>query len=273
VDELLALSTLASQRAFLWLCVIVGTLAVLGAVRWLPRPAAESPAVDDRKLPFRRPVVTTQFPFLPARLYWRLQRLSPKKFVDRFTPTLATYYLAISLFFTGFGVFFAPLPAYLASAGYASEHIFLLFLFAALGSAMAYGSAGDLVSRHDTTDLQAGALGVRAAALPAVALVHLWGFPLRFAVVAVLFVVIGVSWAVIVTGAMTHIADLTPASIRGEALGVYKALSALAGGIGSLTGGYLASASGYVATFVLACVVVLASTVVILRPERVRLSD
>ena len=271
VDELLALSTLASQRAFLGLCVVVGAAGVVGAVRWLPGDE-NNPGPDGMGRTFELPVATTQVPFLPVRLFRRLQRISPHQFTDRFTPALARYFLAIALFFAGFGVFFAPVPAYLESVGYASEHIFLFFLLSALGSAVAYTASGEMVDRYDVPVLQSGALGVRAAALPAVALVHLGTLPFQFAVVAVLFTVIGLSWAVIVTAAVNHITDLTPEAIRGEALGVYTALSALAGGVGSLLGGYLAGTVGYVVAFALACAVVLTSTGVILWPKRTRVT-
>lgn len=54
------------------------------------------------------------------------------------------------------------------------------------------------------------------------------------------------------------VARLAPPSLRGEALGVFAALSTLAGGIGSLAGGALANAFGYVLAFAVAGIVIAA---------------
>ncbi|WP_254611708.1 hypothetical protein [Haloterrigena gelatinilytica] len=60
---------------------------------------------------------------------------------------------------------------------------------------------------------------------------------------AVVFAVIGVTWAVISVTTGTIVTQLAPASIRGEAVGAYSALVAFAGGLGSVTGGWLAASS------------------------------
>lgn len=57
---------------------------------------------------------------------------------------------------------------------------------------------------------------------------------------SVLFLVVGLTWAVIAVTAATIVTRMAPAAIRGEALGTYAAVSAVAGGIGSLLGGALA---------------------------------
>lgn len=270
VDRLFALAPLASQRAFLGLCALVGTVGVLVGARWLPAGARPPSRAGRRWVSEWQPTVTATFPFLPGQVYRQVRGLRPRRFVDRFTPTLAGYFVAVVLFFAGFGVFFAPLPAYLASVGYPSGLIFLLFLLSSLGSATFYRTAGELTVRYDRRLLQAGALGVRGSALPAVALVGTGLVPgLGGLVMGVLFVVLGAGWAVIALTATDFISDAAPAGIRGEALGVYTALSALAGGVGSLAGGSLAEWVGYVPTFGLAGAVVLLSAVVVLRPGTV----
>jgi MFS family permease len=79
----------------------------------------------------------------------------------------------------------------------------------------------------------------------------------------VLFGVIGVSWAVIAVTAGTIVTRLAPAQLRGEALGVYAALAALAGGVGSIAGGVLANALGFVTAFAAAGAVILAGAAVV----------
>lgn len=79
----------------------------------------------------------------------------------------------------------------------------------------------------------------------------------------VLFALIGVTWAVIAVTGGTIVARLAPASLRGEALGVYTALSTLAGGIGSIVGGVLANASGFVVAFVVAGAVIVVGAAIV----------
>ncbi|TVT96003.1 MFS transporter, partial [Haloferax volcanii] len=76
--------------------------------------------------------------------------------------------------------------------------------------------------------------------------------------------VIGVTWAVIAVTATGLVTRLAPDRIRGEALGAYTALSSLGGGVGSVLGGLVADAAGYVAAFGLAGVVVGCALVVVL---------
>lgn len=266
----LPLGPLASKRAFLGVSAAVGAVAVIVGLRWLPAGGQTPLARDRRSSGEERPVIAATFPFLPSQLYGRVRGLRPRRFADRFTPTLAVYFVAVVLFFAGFGVFFAPLPAYLASIGYSTEFIFLLFLISALGSAMFYGMAGELTAKYDRRTLQAGALGIRGSILPAVAFIGAGIVPgASGLVMGLLFAILGIGWAIIAITATDFISDAAPAQIRGEALGVYTALSALAGGVGSLAGGALVGSVGYTMTFVLASVAVALSAGVVLRPEGV----
>jgi MFS family permease len=86
-------------------------------------------------------------------------------------------------------------------------------------------------------------LALRAVALPAVVVVN----GLLVATLP-LFVLVGVTWAVIAVSAATLVTRLSPPIVRGEALGVYGALSTVASGVGSVGGGWLA-ASGYTRAF------------------------
>lgn len=265
--RVLVLEPLVGQRAFLGFCAVIGTAGVLAGVRWLPDGGRPLPWAAWRLAYDERLVMASTFPFLPSQLYWKIRGVQPRQFVDRFTPTLAVYFVAVVLFFAGFGVFFAPLPAYLTSIGYSSELVFLLFLVSALGSAAFYGTAGELTTQYDRRTLQAGALGVRGSVLPAVALIGTGLLPgAGVILMGVLFAVLGVGWAVIAITATDFISDVAPSGIRGEAIGVYTALSALASGVGGLAGGALAGWAGYAPTFVLAGAVVVLSAVVVFRP-------
>jgi len=78
-----------------------------------------------------------------------------------------------------------------------------------------------------------------------------------------LFVVVGLTWAVIAVSAATLVTRLSPPIVRGEALGVYGALSTVASGVGSVLGGWLAAA-GYGRAFAVAGGLVLAGVGVVL---------
>jgi len=196
------------------------------------------------------------FPFTPSRVDAR--GLNPRRFVRRFTPALALYFAAVVLVFAGFGTFFAPLPAYLAGAGFGSDAVFGLYLALNVGAAVFFGGAATLVERYEVALVHAGSLAVRGVALPAVVVV---GGALAAAVP--LFVVVGVTWAVIAVSAATLVTRLSPPIVRGEALGVYSALSTVASGAGSVVGGWLASA-GYARAFAVAGGLIFAGVGVVL---------
>lgn len=266
-----ALPAIESQRLFFSLCAAMGAGGALAAVKWLPASTArvsELGGVKDSAN--HRPVMAATFPFLPSQLYWKVRNLDPDQFIDRFTPPLAAYFIAVALFFAGFGIFFAPLPAYLSAAGYSETAIYLLYVVSAIGTAVSFTKAGELSAAHDRRSLQATALGLRGSALPAVAIIGS-GFAVRVGAFLMggVFALIGISWAIIALTATEFISDLSPSRIRGEALGVYTALSALAGGVGSLVGGALADIAGYTVTFAVAGAIVLVSAVLVMKPRLV----
>jgi MFS family permease len=191
-----------------------------------------------------------------------LRGLHPRRFVRRFTTELALFFGAVTLVFAGFGAFFAPLPAYLASVGIGGDGVFGLYLVLNLAAAAFFGASAALVARYEVTLVHAASLAVRGVAIPAVALTG--GL---LAPAALLFVVIGLSWAVIAVSAGTLVTRLSPAIVRGEALGVYSALSTFASGVGSVIGGWLATA-GYDRTFVAAGGAVLVGAAVVLLLRR-----
>lgn len=265
--RLFAVSSLTGYRAFLGICALVGIAGVVAGGWWLPTGGQSTQRERTEGGRVRGPVVTSTFPFLPSQLFWKLRTIEPGRVVDRFTPTLAVYFVAVALFFGGFGVFFAPLPVYLSSVGYSDAMVFLLYVVAALGSAVFYGTAGELTTRYDSRLLQGGALGARGLALPLVPLVSVEAVgSADVFLLGLLFAVIGIGWAVIAVTATEFISSNAPTDVQGEALGVYTALSALAGGVGSLVGGFVAGRAGYLPAFALACLLVVVSAAVVLRP-------
>lgn len=252
--QLLALDVLATQRSFFVACAVGAGVATVAASRWLP----PEPAVLPRPSRLARAIARSRrfsvrgatTPFAPGRLYWTTRSLHPRRFVTRFSVPLAAYYGAVLLCFAGFAAFFAPLPLFLDETGFGGEGVFALYLASSVASALLFVPAGDLADRYDVGLLNAAALAARAVALPLVAVAGfaVAGGAVGLLVMGGLFVVVGATWAVIAVTAATQVTRLAPASVRGEALGIYTALSSVAGGVGSVLGGWLAG-SGYLLAF------------------------
>ncbi|MEF8883709.1 MAG: MFS transporter [Haloarculaceae archaeon] len=245
---------LFAQRTFFLACGACATVGTVGAWRWLPadvrrpRPGPVARALSRAQ---RLGARGTTVPVWPSRLYFATRRLDPRAFVARLTPTLTAYLLAAGLFFTGFAAFFAPLPLFLTgAAGFESGVVFGLYLASSVGSALLYARVGALASRHDPALLQVGGLVLRGALFPAVAAAGLWvaADGVALAAVSGAFLLVGVTWAVIAVTGTTVVTRLAPAASKGEVLGVYAALGAVAGTLGSLLGGVLAE-SGFLLAF------------------------
>jgi len=261
------LGVVVAQQTLLWVCAGVTALAAVLAARWLPAdPTGAAPQPRPNRIARavarsrRLPVRSATFPVGPGRLYWLTRSLHPRELAARLTPSLSLYFLAVVAVFTGFGVFWGPLPSYLAGTlGYGSDVVFALYLLSSLGSALCFGLAGRLAERFDAIALQAGSLLARAILHPAVAVVGLVvpGAALGLLTNGVVFAGIGVAWAVVAITAAAIVTRLAPPAIRGEALGLYTALSGLATGVGSVVGGWLGG-YGFALTFGVAggCVLV-----------------
>lgn len=152
--------------------------------------------------------------------------------------------------------------------------MFALYLVASLASAVLYEPVGELTSRYDVRRLLAGTLAVRGGCFPLVAvLAGIGAAALGFLTFGVGLAVIGATWAVVAVVGTVVVTRIASPGARGEVLGAYTALTAVAGGVGGLLGGWLAS-FGYLVAFAVAggFVVAGAGLVVSLRsisgPER-----
>lgn len=267
----------ATQASLFVACGVVAVVAAGALLRTMPAPSRHAiDDVDPRRVARvlargRRGLRSATFVFNPNRLYWSTRGLHPRRFVDRFTRTLAGYYLVVLCMFTGFAAFFAPLPLYLRDVGFSGDGVFGLYLVAGVASAVCYAGAGTLSERLDVRYVQASALGVRALAIPLVAVggVALAASTVGLAAAVALFAVVGATWAVIAVTAGTVVARLAPDLVRGEALGVFAALSTLAGGIGSIAGGALAGAAGFTVAFAAAGALVLTGAAGVLALRRI----
>jgi MFS family permease len=269
-------SPLAAQRLFFVLSAVAALGGLLLVRLWYPDPSEVSlrrfvrgyrRLKGDRS--WRSGRVLRVVPFGPNRLYWSLRTLDLDRARERFSPGLFGYLLAATCCFVGFSVFFGPLPAYLDTAGYTTDEVFTLFVLSGVGSAVSYARVGDLSTERDPRRLQTGALAARAVCFPLVAVFGTTLPPtVGLVVVGGVFVLVGVTWAVVAVTATGLVTRLAPDRVRGEALGVYTALSSVGGGLGSAVGGALATWVGYLPTFGTAAGLVVAGLVLVDRSGR-----
>jgi MFS family permease len=259
---------LTAQRIFFGACAVCAVVGFALGFRTLPLDSRPRPEPSRRRLQRyvaragRFNVRGASFPFTPGRFDPR--GLHPRRLLERYSPTLVVYFGAVVLVFTGFGVFFAPLPAYLSGLGYGSSQIFGMYVVLNAGAAACYGPAGALARRYRVGTVHAGGLLVRGVLLPAIAVVGaiLGGSTLGFGVGTALFAAIGTTWAIIAVTAVTLVTSLAAENTRGEALGMYGALVALGGGAGGLLGGWLAGA-GFEVAFGVAGGLVIAGALIV----------
>jgi MFS family permease len=243
--------------ALFWVLAACAAASAAGAARSLPRSGPAARVRSERRVreiarllaASNRGIRGATFAFSPNRLYWSTRAIRPRRLLERLDPALTTYLGAAALFFTGFAAFWAPLPLFLSTTGFASEQIFALYLASSLASAALYGSAGAVASRYDLRVLQSGALAVRGALFPAIALVAgIGGLTVGFGAVGVGLAAIGGAWAVVAVAGTAIVVRLAPPGARGEVLGVYTGLGSIAGGAGGVLGGWAAT-FGYRAAF------------------------
>jgi MFS family permease len=271
----LPVSELALQRVFFLVLATAAAVGLAIVVTYYPEQSTLSERRFLRRyteLP-RRGLNAARYvrtvPFGPGRLYWAVRSIDVAEARRRFTPQLTRYLAAATLFFVGFAVFFGPLPAYLRTAGFGGDQIFALYVINSAGAAVLYARVGDIARRIGTGPLQTGALTARGVAFPLVTLsAGTLPFPFDLASLAVLLGLVGVTWAVISVTATGTVTRLSPAPIRGEALGLYAALAGFGGGVGAAIGGAVATVVGYFATFLAAGVVVVAGAGVALTAQR-----
>ncbi|MFP4530233.1 MAG: MFS transporter [Halodesulfurarchaeum sp.] len=260
-----------ADRNLFWLLAGVAALSTLSAAWTLPKSVPTEDITSARtarrvaRLLARsgRNVRGATFVFPANRLYWSTRGFRLEKLGTIFESTLSVFLLAAGLFFAGFAVFWAPLPHLLAGVGYDSGHIFGLYLLSSLSGAVLFEPAGRLAKRVDAWWLVGGALAVRGLLFPLVAIGGGIGVTaLGGVLLGGLLLAVGITWAVIAVVGTTIVTRLAPPGVRGEALGSYVAIGAVAGGIGSALGGWLAT-FGFLHAFAVAGGLVLSGSLLV----------
>lgn len=260
-----------ATRTLFWVLAACALVSAAAAATALPRP--DRHVTSERQLQkvgrllanSRRGIRGATFVFAPNRLYWTTRRFRPRRVLKRLNSALALYFIAAALFFVGFAAFWAPLPLLLTGSSFSTGQIFALYLVSSLSSAVLYEAAGRLTSRFDVRTLQAGALAVRGLLFPAIAVAAGLGVvALKLGGAAAGLIAIGATWAVIAVVGTSIVTRLAPPSIRGDVLGAYISLGAVAGGVGGILGGWAARFGFLIAFGVAGGFVVLGALIVVL---------
>jgi len=211
-------------------------------------------------------MITERFRYLPIHLYYLLK---PRKLIsmsDRFGPNLTSFIVAVGIIFTGFSAFFIPLPAYFKTViGLNNGTIYLFFIANALSSALFYRRASRLIKNVGPLKVLRISLLMRIVLLPAIIVpfVFIRSSVIKLVVVSAFFLLIGVSWALINVSNLVIASRLSPGSLKGQVFGAYNGVIGLSAVVGSLIGGYVAKAGGYLTVFLLASLFVALGLIII----------
>lgn len=250
-----------NQRSLLLTLAVVATAAAAGVRAWFPASTGGEPAARRLGTRFgrigRSDLGAGRFlrlnPLGPGRLYWSLRDRGWRSLRAAADGPLGVYLLATAAFGTGSAIFWGPMPAYLDSRGLSTAAIFAVFFAGNVGSAVTYGRVPALEPVIGATRLQVGAIATRAVLFPGTVVVAASSVPL----LAGFFILVGVSWAVAAVTAPLLVSRLASPSRRGTALAAYAAVMSAGAGVGSVLGGAVATAAGYLLTFGLAGATVL----------------
>lgn len=243
----------------------LGALGTLIAWRFIdeqPLPRA----VEERRfqgLVIAAGQLVERFKFAPLRLH---HIASPRRLwalaqgVNGFGPILTRYFYAVTVFFTGFAMFFIPYPIFLKEVlGLSSTEIFALWVLHSGTSAYFNLRVGLWAERFGSLRVQEAALLLRASVFLAIGLLlpALAVQPgLARSLVGFFFLLTGLTWASVNVTAIAIISKRAHEGLRGQALGTYHALAGLGWVVGSVLGGQIAYFS-YPAAFALAAMLVI----------------
>jgi len=198
------------------------------------------------------------FRYLPTILFqiprlFELQRLR-RLMLSSLTRSLPLYYISMFCFFTGFNMFFVPLPIFYSSLGISANQIFLLFLAASLTSTIFYPRVGRWSERIHERRLINIAETVRMAIFSFVGVFgSLVGtVAAKTGIFAVCMAVLGLTWALFWVPSSSILPKLSDPAKLGQAQGMLNAVIGVAVVIGSLVGGIASYSLSYTVNFLLA---------------------
>ncbi len=165
---------------------------------------------------------------------------------------LVTYYFATFALFTASVLAYTPFAVWQRQElGSSTSNVFLMGLVNSLAAAFAYRWAGTAASRNGGVTVQTVAVGLRVLVFAGFAVLSLVELNLLAAnaVLVVLQIISGISWAGIAVAGSTTVAHLAPKGNEGAAIGTYNAFLSLGSIVGAFVSGYLAQGTGFAVVF------------------------
>ena len=254
----------------LFIILAVGALgAIVLAVRFIPRT---TPKFVQRSF---RGVILAVGNFLveraryaPYHLYHRVNPRTLSRLLrgrEGLRPETKRFLLATFFAFTGIGFFAVPLPLLLSERfGLSSSMVFTYFVVSHTAVVLAYPAATRRIKRSGNKAVQMGTILTRLLLFTATAifLAASSEAPPTFALV-IFFVLIGLTWAYFQLSGVALISRLAKPALRGQALGLYNAVTGIGVVTAGVASGYVANYTGYQASFGAAAVFLCAALLIL----------
>jgi len=206
--------------------------------------------------------------YAPSKIL-HVVKLSAKNLRARnFPRNLKIYYAVIFLAFTGFLTFYVGLPIFLSSQlGLTVPEVFIVYIASSVTSALVYSRAGRWCTTIGGKRIQVLAFSGRIILFPTFFLVTLVSLPLLalIIVMCVLHALVGMCWAMLSVAGNSLVSNMSFCDFRTESLGMYNSIIGIGSIAGSLLGGFVAVSFGYLDTFVVASVFVIAALLLLFK--------
>lgn len=164
-----------------------------------------------------------------------------------FGPELALCYYGEFLSFLAFSLVFAPFPVFLRQTlGWPNELVFALYVAHNATSVFSYRWAQKTIRAFGHRPALAISLFLRVGIFVGFAAV---GKGAPTGLLPLFFALAGLSWSFFQLSTTALVSRLSPEQMRGQALGIYNAVSGLGNVAGAIIGGYLADGFGFSAPF------------------------
>lgn len=260
-------STVMAMRALFVVASAMAVVSIIMAIKWVPESRKK---LDREEMAGASKIPLISFErgrYAPTKIL-HVIKLSAKNLRPRnFPKNLKVYYAVIFLAFTGFLTFYVGLPIFLSSQlGLTVPEVFIVYIASSVTSALVYSKAGRWTTAVGGKRMQVVAFTGRIVLFPTFFLVTLVNLPLAglLVVMCVLHALIGMCWAMLSVAGNHLVSNMSYCDFRTESLGMYNSIIGIGSIAGSLIGGLIAAVFGFMDTFVVASVFVIAALVLLL---------
>jgi MFS family permease len=246
-----------STRALFLLAAGLSLASLILAVWWIkePKVKVERDCVTAEDIGHVQVSFVEKARYMPQRVLFVAKVSARNLQAHNFPSNLRRYYLMIFLAFSGFLSFYVALPVFLSSQeGLTDPEVFIVYLASSIASALTYSMMGRIISAKGGKKVQMAAFAARIFIFPAFFLVTL--LHTSFAVLFILFMILhalaGLCWAGLSVAGNALVSQMSFRNYRSQSLGMYNAVQGIGTIAGSIIGGLVGAAFGYMAVFLCA---------------------